>query len=230
MNPTSNNPYSDHQDIALLLPWYVNQSLQGAEQNKVEQHLKVCLTCRRELVNLKLLAAAVQHEGALDTAAQASFSLLKKRLHGPSGYQAPLQHIHTAKRRARWRLPKPALALAAVVLLSLLMPRVMDVARYPASDFRTLSNGETQLDTPNSIKIIFTPETDSQHINTLLTAIHGHIIDGPNEQRLYTISLDNDINAKQIVKLVAALRKQNTVIFAEPAYALLSSTQPAQTP
>ena len=83
MKPLPNNPYSAHHDISLLLPWYVNKTLQGDEIERVENHLKVCLTCRREIAILHKLAEAVQREGSLDSAAQASFSRLKKRLHSP---------------------------------------------------------------------------------------------------------------------------------------------------
>ena len=44
-----------HQQILLLLPWYLNQSLEQGEQKQVEKHIAHCLLCRRELISLRKL-------------------------------------------------------------------------------------------------------------------------------------------------------------------------------
>ncbi|NOU21058.1 MAG: zf-HC2 domain-containing protein, partial [Methyloglobulus sp.] len=74
MKQINKNTYSAHQELSELLPWYVNKTLQRAELKAVEDHLAVCLTCKRELIQLQKLAQAVIQEGALDSAEQASFS------------------------------------------------------------------------------------------------------------------------------------------------------------
>jgi len=43
-----------------LLPWYVNGTLEGEELLEVEQHLRSCLTCRREVEELRELRRGVQ--------------------------------------------------------------------------------------------------------------------------------------------------------------------------
>ena len=126
MKQFHNNPYSAHQDISLLLPWYVNKTLHGAEIKMVENHLKVCLTCRREIATLHKLAAAVQQEGSIDSAAQASFSQLKKRIHSTdetSREKAPKVVAFPGQRKGYGKLwlghsvlPRPALAMAAVLV------------------------------------------------------------------------------------------------------------------
>jgi len=40
---------ASHDDVWILLPWYVNQTLSDEQQEMVEGHLKVCGTCRRAL-------------------------------------------------------------------------------------------------------------------------------------------------------------------------------------
>ena len=47
-----------------------------------------------------------------------------------------------------WRLPRPALALAAVVLLSLLIPRFIDTGNIQMNEYRTLSNAENPASQP----------------------------------------------------------------------------------
>ena len=70
----------DHQQIQLLLPWYVNHSLEQNERKQVENHLRSCILCRRELVVLRKLAEDVNQSSVLDVAAEASFARLRGKL------------------------------------------------------------------------------------------------------------------------------------------------------
>ena len=62
MNKTTSTIQDQHHQIQFLLPWYVNQSLQQHEQRLVENHIRHCLPCRRELNGLRKLAEAVTHD------------------------------------------------------------------------------------------------------------------------------------------------------------------------
>jgi len=236
MKPLHNNPYSSHQDISLLLPWYVNKSLHDAEIKQVENHLNVCLTCRRELVTLQKLAAAVQQEGSLDSAAQVSFSRLKKRIHTSNAVspektpETPVVAALPGKRKgfgkpgfAQWALPQPAFALAAILLLSLMMPRFIDTGTIQQNDYRTLSDAENPVVNQNTLRVIFSNDTQQPQINDILASIQGRIIDGPTAQGIYTVAVDSELASKEVLDRIMSLRKNTRVIFAEPAYALLSS-------
>ena len=233
MKQPHNNPYSAHQDISLLLPWYVNKSLHDAESKRVENHLKVCLTCRRELVTLHKLAAAVQQEGELDSAAQVSFSGLKKRIHSTNDINLekaqevaalPVRRKWFGKTDvAQWRLPQTAFALAAVLLLSLMMPRFIDTGAIQQNDFRTLSDAENPVVSQNTMRVIFSNDIQKPQINDILASVQGRIIDGPTAQGIYTVAVDNELASKDVLDRIISLRKNAHVIFAEPAYALLSS-------
>ena len=228
MKPLNNNPYTAHQEISLLLPWYVNKTLREDEIELVENHLKVCLTCKRDIVALQKLAAAVQQEGTMDTVAQASFSRLKNRIHSPDmagRNNAPTVTAMPAQRKEqdkKWRLPRPALALAAVLLLSLLITRFIDTGHFQMNDYRTLSNAEHPVIGQNTLKVIFSNDTQQPQIDEILASVQGQIVDGPTEQGVYTVAVDSELAAKKVLEKVALLRKNTHVIFAEPAYALLS--------
>jgi hypothetical protein len=243
-------PYSAHQELSQLLPWYVNNTLQDSELKAVENHLTVCLTCKRELVQLQKLAQAVIQEGSLDSAEQAAFSRLKKRLHTgglQTGQQLGLHALsqqdqpakHTigasdnirplsgARKRvwANSRVPRPALALAAAVLLSLLVPRYIETdLKQQGNDFRTLSNAQQETLSANEIRVVFAENVGQQQKNKILDHVHGQLIDNPTAQGVYTVRLEKDISSTHLLNIVETLRKDANVIFAEPAYALLSST------
>src|SRR5512137_2739014 len=71
---------SQHQRILLLLPWYLNQSLEQDERQQVKSHLRNCILCNRELAVLRKLAAAMKQSSDLDVAAAASFAGLRTKL------------------------------------------------------------------------------------------------------------------------------------------------------
>src|SRR5260370_36349639 len=57
------NPQNDaerHENVWLLLPWYVNGTLQAAERRLVDDHLAACPSCLEELARSKALAAALR--------------------------------------------------------------------------------------------------------------------------------------------------------------------------
>jgi hypothetical protein len=49
-----------HEDVWLLLPWYVNGTLETAERHLVDEHLIGCALCREELGRCRGLSAALR--------------------------------------------------------------------------------------------------------------------------------------------------------------------------
>jgi hypothetical protein len=243
MKQYNTKPYSDHQELSQLLPWYVNKTLQDGELKAVEAHLGVCLACKRELMQLQKLAQAVKKEGSLDSAEQASFTRLKMRLHGqaqPASQQVVLDQSQTissnvkplsSARKQRWAsslsvLRHPALAMAAAILLSvaLLMPRHVENDAQLGNNFRTLSDAkpETVMNS-NEIRVVFAENVDQAQKDKILERIHGQVIDNPTAQGVYTVRLNSKAAVTGSLDAVELLRKDSNVIFAEPAYALLST-------
>lgn len=247
MKQTNTLSYSDHQELSVLLPWYVNKTLQGAELKAVENHLTVCLICKREVIQLQKLAQVIVNSGAVDPAEHASFSRLKKRLHNGQPLNLPalpkqdislqnnagnVKPINIASKKKVWlntAVSRPALAMAAALLLSLsvLMPRYIQNDPQFGSNFRTLSSdAQPQAMKANEIRVVFAESVNQQQKDQILAQVHGQIIgNNPTPQGVYTVRLEKDITANHLIDMVDLLRKDRNVIFAEPAYALLSSTQ-----
>jgi hypothetical protein len=247
MKQINTKAYSDHHELSVLLPWYVNKTLQGAELKAVEKHLTVCLICKRELIQLQKLAQVIVNSSAIDPAEQASFSRLKKRLHNGQTLNLPallkqdinvqnnadnVKPISFGKKKQAWlntAISRPALAMAAALLLSLtvLMPRYIQNDQQFGSNFRTLSSdAQPQALKANEIRVVFAEHLNQQEKNQILDRVHGQIIgNNPTPQGVYTVRLEKDITANHLIDMVDLLRKDRNVIFAEPAYALLSSTQ-----
>jgi hypothetical protein len=247
MKPIFKKPSSEHHELSQLLPWYVNKTLQGSELKALEDHLTFCLTCKRDLIQIQKLAQAVNQEGSLDSAEQATFSRLKKRLHTGQPLdleslpqqvlveQPKIQPFNGNSRRSNPRkrgwlsraMSRPVLALAAVFLfsLSLLMPRHTETGLQQGNNFRTLSDTQQEPISANEIRVVFADNVNQEQKNKIVARVHGQFIgDNPTAQGVYTIRLDSGIAVKRLLDVVDSLRKDSNVIFAEPAYALLSST------
>jgi hypothetical protein len=227
------NAYSAHNDISLLLPWYVNHTLHGSELDSVENHLKICLTCRRELASLQKLSVAVNQEGSFDSAALASFSHLKNRIHKTDNPVDPLPEAitnpeHKWYERFDLKLPilaRPKLALAAIIVFSLLIPAYVGLGKLVSNDYRTLSDSEISKPSKNEIRVVFSKDANQQQINAILAKVQGQIVAGPTEQSVYTVRINKVSTTKNMLETVEQLKKNTNILFAEPAYDLLSSNQ-----
>ena len=49
-----------HDECVELLPWLVNDSLQGRERQAVQAHATSCIICRRELAELEVLQHSIR--------------------------------------------------------------------------------------------------------------------------------------------------------------------------
>lgn len=236
MKTVQSDPYSAHQEVILLLPWYVNQTLTGAELKLVEEHLGVCLTCKREINNLQKLSQVVNQASAIDTAEQAAFAQLKKRLHQPQA--ATLQQPaapeiinfaqHQAIKRRDVPAPppfRPAMALAAVLLLSLIVPSYFKINQMLSNDYHTLSEGGMQAANLNEGHVVFADNMTLVQINQLLQPFAGKVIGQPTDQAVYTVRFEQ-IHAKDALLVqLAELKKNPQVVFAEPANTALVPTE-----
>jgi hypothetical protein len=222
-----------HESVLMLLPWYVNKTLQGAELIAVEQHLTTCSLCKSQLISLQQLSLAVNHASAFNTSPPQSFSKLKERLKTAGCPQMPpaAQIIRPNK----WRIPlnvglstmrRPALALAASgILLTVVLSRGIDVNQMLNNNFQTLSDTKAVNSNANEIRLIFKENTKRQTIEQVVGSVQGYIVSGPDGQSLYTIGFKKTVNTQQIFDKLSLLRNNESIVFAEPAYGLLSNNQ-----
>jgi hypothetical protein len=228
MSAHDTKTYHDHDEIWLLLPWYVNGSLDAAEHERVKTHARVCLLCRREIADQSLLAKRLQHEPRVEISAKPSFDRLMARIQSEQAApQAPKPMARpAAKPQASpwsdwfnglllgWNTPRFA-AVGASLLLLLAAPYLArQQATAPA--FRTVADqGSMDKFGPNDVRVIFAEQLGKADIGQLVTALNGRIIDGPSPAGLYTIHLDG--GADNVGNALARLRRNALVLFAEPA-------------
>jgi hypothetical protein len=219
----------------MLLPWYVNKTLQGNEQICVEKHLKNCLLCKRELIALQKLSASVCQPDEITFVAHTSFSQLKKRIHAReqtvkaksgiagvlSGYCQWLANVNLIN----WVTGHSSIALATVLIfsLTLFIPYFLSTKQKLGNEFHTLSSTNVLTTKENEIRVVFSKNINPEQIAQILSTIEGQSIAGPSPQGVYTVRVEKEkITREGIIKTISLLRKSPHVIFAEPSFSLFS--------
>ena len=201
----------EHGNAAELLPWLVNDTLGGAERVRVERHLVECVACRSELEDLRTLRASIAEDDADPVVAHA-FSRMNARLD-------EVRPGLSAKRirpwiTGHWRQTSPWLrgaVIAQSALLALLIgaPLGQSVPQY----YRTLAATPARPSADDQIVVVFNPSLRETDLRSLLLDLHARIVDGPSPTGAYTLELAQGEQRAAIAKL----RRQQSVVFAEPA-------------
>jgi hypothetical protein len=219
LSPSTNT--DSHQQIRLLLPWYVNQTLPHEERHRVENHVRICLICRRELHGLEKLAKTVTEAGDFEGDAEASFVALLSKL-PPRGIDKPLPSAaaETAAFNRSMKFARSSaarFAMAASLLLALI-PALLYVMRTNTTGaYYTLSAAKPESAEGREVRVVFTQSLSHAEIDALLASIHGRRIDGPNSLGAFTVRLDNGQNGRKLTQdAIAFLRSRQEVLLAEP--------------
>ena len=223
--------HTAHRDVWMLLPWYVNGTLEGAELNKVQQHLRVCITCRQELAEQQRWAEAMGQSGVIDLTPQASLARLLQRIDS----EIPPADRHKKDwswLRSPWtwlleslssvRLPQRAwVAVPLLILLLVLVPTAgfwwSSLPREP--QYHTLAS-------PNSvpaagstdIQVVFAKTLTQEQIQQMLHALPAEIVAGPSASGAYTIRIaTRDRSNQEMLAMLVRLSQQPGVLRVEPA-------------
>lgn len=215
MNTITDNDI--HQQIQQLLPWFINQTLAQPEQQQVEQHLKQCLVCRREWLDLQKLAEQITAHGDLEAAAAASFARLRTQLGKQQSVAAVTTTPHQpAKANRRHQIAAIASLSLAASLLLLIGPSISPTNTTMVNhDFTTLSTSRPAMAEQGLLRVVFAKDIANDKIFELLAQIQAQTIDQANSVGAYTIRLDA---ASQLTtaQALALLRSHSEVLLAEP--------------
>jgi hypothetical protein len=196
-----------HERAFELLPWLVNATLKPSERDAVEQHVRSCIVCRRELKEQQRLLAAVRAQPAVHLSAQPGLEELDRVL----GRGTRNRWTRASNRRFAALRPFAAAAAAGVALLAFLL--WLTPLPQPRSE------SYTTLATPPSgaaplVDVVFARDTTAGEINALLAGVGGEIVAGPTDVGRYTVRIDGDPDVAEINGVVAALSADSRVRFA----------------
>jgi hypothetical protein len=194
-----------------LLPWLINGTLAGAEREAVEQHVRACIVCRRELKEQQRLHASVRARRTADVSAEAGFDRLDGELDTVVGVARP-------RWRIRYTTAAPfAVATAAGVAVLAILLWFTPLPELNRGDYQTL--GTPPADAA-LVDIVFADETTAAQMQDLLDDIDGEIVAGPSRLGRYSVRVANDrTNDDELDKLIGVLAADPRIRFAGPSLA-----------
>jgi hypothetical protein len=196
-----------HKVADVLLPWFVNGTLEKDELAFVQQHLSACLRCQREVQWLRELRAACV-DGEATPGASTVFRNLRRQLDQPRAARGKGASLPRLWRRApswsRWAM---AAQLAVIVALG--------AALVPATDgptlYRTLGARNAAAPTTGTLVVVFDPATTESDLRRILRKAGVRIADGPTETNAYVLK----VGAERRVEAAQALRAEPAVVLVE---------------
>lgn len=198
-----------HSRAFELLPWLVNGSLGAEEREAVEQHVRSCLACHRELKEQQRLRVALRAQPAVHLSPQTNFEKLARNLDG-----APALDARPARRFAPLVRFAAAAAVAAVAVGAVLWLSPTHIESR--AEYRTLSDGRVAA--PGQLDIVFGQSVTQAQMQSLLEEIGAKIEAGPTGVGRYRVRLEAPIaDSARLDALVAKLNNDPRVRFAARA-------------
>ena len=197
-----------HKVAEVLLPWFVNGTLEGDELAFVEQHVAACPRCQREVEWLRELHAACVAGESMPETAQ-GFRRLRQQLDTRSprrGTPARPNHRGTGSGPwSRW-------VIAAQLVLILGLGSLLFVGEQNSAVYRTLGAQSASSPVTGTLVVVFDSGTTEADLRRILRGAGARVVDGPTQSNAYVL----DVPAEARDRAVQALRSERSVVMVEP--------------
>jgi anti-sigma factor RsiW len=197
-----------HKVADVLLPWLVNETLEGDELAFVRRHLDECPDCRQEVEWLRELHAACIAGEAMPGASGA-FRNLRRELQAPSEGHDSIARL----RRSRGRTPRWwQWALAAEFAVIILLGGMLLTSTDGPALYRTLGAGDAGKPTTGSLVVVFDPATSQAEVQRILRRARARIVDGPTQANAYVLEVPDG----QTDRAAQAIKVERAALLIEP--------------
>lgn len=200
------------EGVDLLLPWYLNQTLEKGEREAVTRHLRGCPICQRELEAIKgeqELYQATAEEIPIPQTFPHLIGEIEKR-----GQESMWQRISDFIPRPQLR---PALATALIATQFIVIAGLIGLLAlnpWGAGErfYRTLS-GPTIIEGKGPrLTILFQDGVQEKTAREVILAINGTIVKGPTPMGVYTVELKSEMSPEELQGVISSLRQKKDVI------------------
>jgi hypothetical protein len=210
----------EHREIAALIPWYVNSSIDEVERRRVEAHLRLCAACCADLRLERQVYEGMSVDPGVEYLPAPSLRRLQSRLDAfeVAVSNAPASEprrsvAHPLRRAMRWQGLMAASVAVMAVALSLLaadrwmQPREQNVPR----SYRTVTSSAPRA-ADEVIRAVFAPNITLVELQTVLDESQLRIVSGPSAAGVYSLAASG---TRPVSSSLQSLRKHPSVRFAE---------------
>lgn len=219
---------TEHQAISLLLPWYVNATLDATDKQRVEAHVARCSVCRADLALESRIYARLATDVVVDHIPAASLKRLQSRLDGLELGQSTRKPQGMAARPGRrWLAAAAVLIAAAAGAIGFYVSRASHLPSHGSPPaYYTVTDSEKR---PSSevIRAVFAPNITLVELQALLEEAQVKIVAGPTEAGVYSLAARS---SRPVSLSLALLRAHQTVRFAEITQERPASTKEGDMP
>ena len=197
-----------HKVVDVLLPWFVNGTLDGDERELVEQHLGQCKRCQQEVQWLQELQAACV------AAAAPGASPAANQLHQRLTLLRPRQGA-AGRSQARWPILQPwsrVIMVAQLAVIVLLGAVVAAMSADHGTPYRTLGAADSAGPATASLVVVFDPSTTELDLRRMVRAVGARIVDGPTQANAYLL----DVPPEAREQALRTLKAERRVVLVEP--------------
>ena len=206
---------AEHHEVSALIPWYVNDTLEDHQRERVDSHVSACALCRNDLGVHKAIFEGIGAQPALDYMPVASLKRLQARLdavqaQGDSAQMAPLEPLRSGSPWRGWIAA--SIAAMAVAIGVLAADRwVQFEARGARANYHTVTSAAPR-PRDEVIRAVFSPTITLVQLQSLLDEAQLKIVSGPTEAGVYSLASNSTLTVRSSLAL---LRQHATVRFAE---------------
>lgn len=225
----------NHEEIAALLPWYVNGTLSGEEAAEVETHLAACANCQQERQALQFLASAVKASSeALPPPSADLMESVMARVRAAADAGSPREKpfrswlMIPVFSRPGWAVAQLATVILLAVALVVFVQRAGHYESRMAQEKQRAERAEALLieekerndryetlfgpePSPGKqgirLKVAFQEYASEKAVRELLVNLNADLVSGPSAQGFYSIAVAVPADSDQRKAQDDALRR-----------------------
>lgn len=167
----------DHEELAALLPWYVNDTLDEPERARVLRHVERCTACREDLDMLSEVQQAVRSGSPAPLVPQPDTERLLSAL---DASDRP-----AVRRTLPWIAAAASVAAVAMAVAWQLAPRPAD----PPAMFETLTSAGADTSINYVLEVRFMPESSPDSHGAFFDSIGASQLATPMSSHVYRVAL-----------------------------------------
>ncbi len=175
---SNNRQLYDHDEIDLLLPWYVNHTLEPAEHDRVTRHVNACAECRESVSLLAEIQTAVVRNKATPIVPQPRIDELLDSISTTN----PLRHLD----RRQSKIFFAAAAVTFLLIATLILSNQEDRSGIPRR-FETATSSQDSASMDYVLTIQFESGTSPADRDRILQDMGARDVSGGSDEGSYRV-------------------------------------------